>query len=62
MSDLHQLHEAMQEQKWQYLTILQKMDYVRKHGCPAGFITQHDIQDAQQAFGLSTETYDARNS
>jgi hypothetical protein len=57
-----QLHEVMNEQKWQYLTILQKMDFVRKNGCPAVFITQHDIKDTQHAFGLGTEKYDARDS
>jgi len=53
--DIQFIEEVMKEQEWQYLTILQKMDYAAKHGCPAGFITQHDIRDTQTAFGLTTE-------
>lgn len=56
MGEIRFMEEVFKEQEWQYLTILQKMDYVSKNGCPAGFITQHDIRDTQLAFGLTTET------
>lgn len=54
MGAIQELEEVMKEHEWQLLTILQKLDYVSKHGCPAGFITQHDIQDTQSQFGLTT--------
>jgi hypothetical protein len=52
--------EDQSEEMLAYLTILQKMDFAAKHGCPAGFITKHDIQDTQLAFGLTTEINNER--
>lgn len=54
MGQIQFMEEVQNEEMLAYLTILQKMDYAKKNGCPAGFITQHDIQDAQRAFGLTT--------
>ena len=42
------------EQEWQYLTILQKVDMARKDG----YLTRQDVQDIQIAFGLTTEKRD----
>ncbi len=55
MGDIQFMHEVQQEELLAHLTILQKMDYAHKNGCPAGFITKHDIQDLQIGLGLSTE-------
>lgn len=55
MGDIQFMDEVQQEEMLAHLTILQKMDYAHKNGCPAGFFTKHDIQDTQRTFGLTTE-------
>lgn len=46
-----------QEQEWQYLTILQKMDLARQDG----YFTKQDVQDIQIALGLSTKDKDGNH-
>jgi hypothetical protein len=60
MGQIQFMDEVQSEEMLAYLTILQKMDFAAKHGCPAGFITKHDIQDTQRAFGLTTEINNER--
>lgn len=55
MGAIQEIENMMQEQEWEYLLILQKLQHAHEHGCPAGFITKHDIQDIQREFGLTTE-------
>jgi hypothetical protein len=42
-----------EQQEWEILTILQKIDLVSKEGCEPGFIKPVDVQDLQIACGLT---------
>ena len=43
-----------QQEEWQYLTILQKMDLARQDG----YFTKNDVEDIQIALGLSFRSDD----
>jgi len=55
MGAIQEFEEVFKEQEWEYLLILQKLQHAHENGCPAGFITKHDISDIQREFGLTLE-------
>lgn len=45
----------VEQQEWELLTILAKLQIASREGCEPGFIKPVDIQDLQIACKLSTE-------
>lgn len=53
--------EPVEQQEWELLTVLAKLQLASREGCEPGFIKPVDIQDLQIACGLSTEKFNGNH-